>query len=98
MWTPPSGGNAYYILGHHYIATWLNILNGADPGDVQEAFDDATDLFETYTPEEIGSLQGNDPVRQEFLELKDILEMYNEGEIGPGKCGEYNAEFPVRRK
>jgi hypothetical protein len=87
FWTPPAGGNAYYILSHAYIATELNFLNGADPQDAQNAFDDATDLFNTYTPEHIGGLKGNDSLRQEFLGLKDILEQYNNGITGPGKCG-----------
>ncbi len=29
FWTPPSGGNAYYILAHQYMAARLNQLNGA---------------------------------------------------------------------
>src|SRR5207244_3282385 len=29
FWTPPAGGNAYYILSHQYMAAVLNILNGA---------------------------------------------------------------------
>jgi hypothetical protein len=98
MWTPPSGGNAYYILAPQYIATKLNFLNGADPSEVQQTFDDATDLFEIYTPEYIGTLKGNDPIRQEFLELKDILDQYNNGIIGPGKCEESSAEYPYRIK
>ncbi len=88
MWTPPSGGNAYYILAHKYIATALNLLGGADPGEIQEAFEDATDLFETYTPAYIGSLRGNNPIRQEFLMLSGILDDYNSGVIGPGNCQE----------
>jgi hypothetical protein len=86
IWTPPSGGNAYYMLSHHYIATQLNLLTGADPSEVQEALDDATDLFNTYTPEFIGELSGGDSLRQEFISLKGMLEQYNEGEIGPGSC------------
>lgn len=86
MWTPPSGGNAYYMLAHQYIATRLNILNGADPTEIQETLDDATDMFETYTPEYIRSLKGNNPIRQEFISLKNMLARYNEGEIGPGYC------------
>jgi hypothetical protein len=97
-WTPPRGGNAYYILAHQYIATELNFENGADPSEAQEAFDEATDLFNTYTPEYIGSLKGNNPIRQQFLELKDILDQYNNGIIGPGKCEEYSGEFPYRHK
>jgi hypothetical protein len=86
MWTNPSGGNAYYMLAHQYIATSINILNGADPSEIQSAFDDATNMFETYTPEYIGSLRGNDQIRQDFISLKSMLAMYNEGEIGPGHC------------
>lgn len=96
MWTPPSGGNTYYMLAHQYIATAINILNGADPGEVQETFDDATDLFSTYTPDYIGGLKGNNSIRQEFNSLKSILAQYNGGEIGPGSCEGYSAEFPYR--
>ncbi|MGB5849033.1 MAG: DNRLRE domain-containing protein [Ignavibacteriaceae bacterium] len=96
MWTPPRGGNAYYILAHQYIGTKLNFENGADPSEAQAAFDEATDLFNTYTPEYIGSLKGNDQIRQQFLELKDMLDQYNNGIIGPGKCEESSAEFPYR--
>ncbi|NNG27785.1 MAG: DNRLRE domain-containing protein [Ignavibacteriaceae bacterium] len=96
MWTPPSGGNAYYKLAHQYIATAINILNGADPGEVQETFDDATDLFNTYTPEDIGALKGNNPTRQEFNSLKSLLAQYNGGEIGPGSCEGGNVAYPDR--
>jgi hypothetical protein len=96
MWTPPSGGNAYYKVAHQYIATAINILNGADPGEVQEVFDDATDLFNTYTPEDIGALKGNNPIRQEFNSLKSMLAQYNGGEIGPGSCESSNVAYPDR--
>ena len=96
MWTPPSGGNTYYMLAHQYIAAAINILNGADPGDVQEAFDDATDLFNNYTPEYIGGLKGNNPIRQEFNSLKSILAKYNGGETGPGSCEGNNVAHPDR--
>jgi hypothetical protein len=72
-------------------------LNGADPGEVQETFDDATDLFNNYTPEYIGGLKGNNPTRQEFNLLKSILAQYNGGEIGPGKCESSSTEAPVMR-
>ena len=96
MWTPPSGGNTYYMLAHQYIATAINILNGADPSEVQEAFDDATDLFNAYTPEEIGALKGNNPIRQEFNSLKSMLAQYNGGEIGPGSCEGSNVAYPEK--
>jgi hypothetical protein len=97
-WTPPKGGNAYFILAHQYIATKLNFESGADPSDAQEAFDDATDLFNTYTPEYIKTLKGNNPLRQEFLELKDVLDQYNNGIIGPGQCTGNSGDFPYRIK
>lgn len=98
MWTPPSGGNTYYMLAHQYIATSINILSGADPSDIQDAYDDATDLFEMYTPEEIGALRGNDPIRQQFNSLKSILAQYNGGETGPGSCEENSTYYKVKRK
>jgi hypothetical protein len=98
MWTPPAGGNAYYILSFQYIAAALNFLNGADPFEVQEAFDDATDLFEMYTPEYVGGLKGNNPIRQQFLELKDMLDHYNNGLIGPGYCNDNNGFKAYRTK
>lgn len=85
-WTPPKKGNAYYILSFAYIGTALNLLAGADPFEVQDVFDEATELFETYTPEYIEGLKGNNPIRQHFLELKSTLEQYNSGMIGPGMC------------
>lgn len=97
-WTPPSSGNAYYMLAHFYIATKLNFESGADPSEAQEAFDDATELFETYTPEYINGLKGNNPIRQHFISLKNILGQYNDGEIGPGHCEESIGEVPTRHK
>ena len=98
MWTPPSGGNSYYQLAHQYIATVLNILNGADPGEIQETLDNATTMIETYTPEYIGGLKGNNPIRQEFISLKNMLARYNDGEIGPGNCEETSAQYPYKYK
>jgi hypothetical protein len=98
MWTAPSGGNSYYMLAHQYIATLLNIFGGADPGEIQETIDDATTMFETYTPEYIGSLKGNNQIRQEFISLKNMLARYNDGEIGPGNCDETSTQFPYKYK
>jgi hypothetical protein len=98
MWTPPSGGNAYYMLAHQYIATVLNILSGADPSEIQATLDDATDMFETYTPEDIGNLRGNNQIRQEFISLKNMLARYNDGEIGPGSCSENGGMWTSPKK
>lgn len=83
LWTSPRG-NAYYILAHAYIAAELNVLNGAAiPGDVQAAWDEATVLFQTYTPDEVGK-----PLKAQFVGLATILDNYNNGIIGPGHCSE----------
>ncbi len=85
LWTSPRG-NAYYNLSFHYIAAGLNFLNGADPTAAQAAYNDATVLFNTYTPAQIGALKGNNALRQQFINLAGILGNYNEGIIGPGHC------------
>ncbi len=79
-------GNAYYILAHQYVAARLNFLSGADPTAAQNAFNDATALFEIYTPDQIKELKGDDPLRQQFIDAKDVLDDYNNGIIGPGHC------------
>jgi hypothetical protein len=88
LWTPPKGGNAYYILAHAYIATHLNQLNGADFTDALDAFNSATYLFNNYTPDYVGGLKGKNgkKERQEWIELAEILDDYNNGIIGPGHC------------
>lgn len=90
LWTA-GGGNAYYQLARQYIAAELNVLNGADDSAIATAFADATTLFETYTPAEIGALKGKDALRQQFITLAGTLGSYNEGLIGPGHCDEDGA-------
>ena len=87
LWTAPVG-NAYYILAHAYIAARLNFLNGSDPAAAQAAFDQATTLFNTYTPAEIAALRGNSSLRQLFITLAKTLDDYNNGLTGPGHCSE----------
>lgn len=78
LWTPPKGGNAYYILSRAWIAAELNMLAGCSiPSDVLQAWNAGTELFETYTPAEIKKLKGNDPLRAEFIYLAGILDEYN---------------------
>ena len=91
LWTAPKGGNAYYTLAHQYIAAELNFLNDADPTAAQAAFEEASTLFETYTPSEIGKLKGNNPLRNQFINLAETLDNYNNGLIGPGHCDEDNS-------
>lgn len=91
LWTNPKGGNAYYILAHAYIATKLNQFNGASiPPSVLAAFNEATALFATYTPEQIAGMKGKSGkvTRAKFIELATTLDDYNNGLTGPGHCSE----------
>ena len=86
LWTSPKGGDAYYILAHHYIAATLNILNGTLSSDqVNEALDWADEnFFNTYTP----SSKLDTKVRKQALYYADLLDQYNNGYIGPRHCSE----------
>jgi hypothetical protein len=90
LWTNPSGGNAYYILAHAYIAAQMNALNGADFTAAQAAYSAATVLLNAYTPAQVALLKGKTggDVRAEFTTLAAILDNYNKGLIGPGHCSE----------
>ncbi len=88
LWTAPAG-NAYYILADQYIAASLNVLNGATtPAEVQSALNEATTLFQTWTPAQVGAQKGTQQPRKRMLELAGLLDMYNNGLIGPGHCSE----------
>lgn len=99
LWTPPRGGNAYYILAHQYIAAGLNMASGASASDeVCDTFDAATELLETCTPEQIGVLRGGDATRKLFLCLAGTLGRYNEADSGGDECdGEADSVAPPHR-
>lgn len=85
--TPPSGGNAYYILAHQYIAAQLNILAGASaPKEVTDALYQAKKLFNKYTPTAVAKLSKSHADRKLFISLAETLDKYNNGVIGPGHC------------
>jgi len=93
LWTPPQGGNAYYILAHQYIAAELNMLDGAAvPAAVQKAFADATTWFNnsSHTPPYVAGLKGKvgKDVRDGLIAWAGTLASYNEGDLGPGHCDE----------
>jgi len=48
LWDPGKGGNAWFKLGHQYIAAQLNILNGADPSLVSTWMADAQSILDFY--------------------------------------------------
>lgn len=84
LWTPPSGGNVYFILAHQYIAAKLNILNGADGTAVSSALSWAEDFFNTYTP----TSKLSKSVKNEAAKVASLLDQYNNGLSGPGHCSE----------
>ena len=82
-----SGGNAYYILAFQWIAAELNQAAGASiSGAAAAAFADGEALLSTADPDVIGALQGDDPLRQQFISAGATLDDYNNGVIGPGHC------------
>ncbi len=85
LWTPPAGGNAYYILAHQFIAAKLNMLNGvSSTPEVDAAMAWATNFFNTYKPtDKLSKL-----VTQQAKSYADLLDQYNNGLIGPGHCDE----------
>src|SRR5262249_11109094 len=86
--TAPAG-NAYYILAVQFMAAKLNMLNGASSTSaVDAALAWATTFFNTYTPAQIGALEGNHPLGQTAISNASTLESYNTGAIGPGHCSE----------
>ncbi|MEW6502699.1 MAG: hypothetical protein AB1457_01910 [Chloroflexota bacterium] len=85
LWTSPSGGNAYYILAHAYLAAKLNILNGASTtANVDAALSYAQSFFNTYTPASTLSRS----VRNAAIAQAEVLDSYNNGLIGPGHCSQ----------
>lgn len=90
LWTAPAG-NVYYILARQYIATELNFLNGADPSDAQEAFDNATGLLTGADPAQVALLKGK--ARKPWINAASVLDDYNNGTIGPGHCTDNSPEF-----
>ena len=74
-------GNAYYILSAQYIAAEMNMRAGTSIPDAElAAFQQATELFEQYTPD-----TAND-ARADFVSLGKTLDAYNNGVTGPGHC------------
>lgn len=84
--TSAADGNAYYILAYQFIAAKLNMENASAPQVVIDAFNEAHDLFNNpaNTPEAVKDFV--DPERQNWIDIKDVLDDYNNGLIGPGHC------------
>jgi hypothetical protein len=80
--TQGSADDGLFALAHQIIAARLNIATGADPTDAQAALD-AADLLIN------GRVIGIDTIpTSQTSALTNALRAYNEGETGPGACGE----------
>lgn len=94
FWTPPQGGDAYYILAHQFMAATLNVLNGAAiPDHVERAWDAAASLFESCGPGEFVRPRRNQAVtcnRDDAIELAELLDSYNNGYEDVPHCSDYD--------
>jgi hypothetical protein len=92
LWTQgQDDGNVYYVLAHDYMAAVLNELNGASvPGEVIDAMEHAEVLLDEYDgdPQSMEVLKQKDAMetRRDFIETAQVLNDYNNGGTGPGKC------------
>jgi|GEM_PF-2270484 len=81
LWTP-ARGNAYYILADQFIAARLNLLSGASSTpEVDEALAWSEGFFSQFAPDNVPPDQ-----RETAIFYADLLDRYNNGEIGPGHC------------
>ncbi len=74
-------GDAWFIVAHQWIAASLNVAAGAvPPADVAAALTAAEGyLFDCEITDNEHDLA---------LDSKDVLDAFNNGEIGPGHCGD----------
>ena len=85
--TSPDKGNAFFILAHQYIAAEMNKIGGASmPSEVLDAWTQAGNLLDTYDSGLDIPKSSSD--RETAIQLADLLDSYNNGEIGPGHCSE----------
>ncbi len=83
--TKPTGGNAYIILAHPYMAAYLNGANNAFvPTEVQVAMADARAILAAHS----NSIPKDDPDRAIAISLAGILDDYNNGKLGVPHCGD----------
>lgn len=90
-------GNAYYILSHQFIAARLNFLTGASLNDAWLPFEEAEDLLQAYSPDDIAKPKTKEEkeLRAHFVYLADILDRYNNGLVGPVHCDKLESKSGV---
>jgi len=83
-------GDSSLILAHQLIATMLNIANGAS-APAGTVLADADDWMAANKDEDGRLPYGEDsgtPEHEQASALADALAGYNQGQTGPGHCGE----------
>ncbi len=80
LWDQPDGGDAWVNLAHQYIAAELNVAAGADDSKIRKVLAAAEYLLK----DNCYGLSAKE--RRKALDLKDILDAYNNGKVGPPKC------------
>lgn len=84
LWTAPAG-NPYYILAHAYIASVLNVQNGAS---TTPAVDSAMASAQTFLSTYAADTKWTKEQKAMLTGWATTLDNYNNGLIGPGHCSE----------
>jgi len=77
-----TGGNAYLILAHQYMAATLNIANGVDAPDDIRAVRQAAGEWFALAPEDRAAVS-----RETLIQWAEQLARFNEGRAGVPACG-----------
>ncbi len=85
--TPSNGITKLYA---HFLTAKLNIANGANDEDIAELIGEVDTFLAEHDYEGWSDLSRED--KQMVNQWKGMLEGYDEGEIGPGSCGDHLSE------
>ena len=81
----PPHGNAFFILGHQWIAAELNVAAGAALSPATQAqFDEATNMLQKYSAS--ADIPKHQPDRARATELSAALDDFNNGKCGTPHC------------
>lgn len=86
--TKPSNGIIKLYI--KLLTAKLNIANFADPEEIYDTIQSVDDFLAMYDWNDWGSLDKD--MQKRVLRWMGMLSDYNEGEIGPGSCGEDHSD------
>jgi hypothetical protein len=84
----PSKGDASLILAAQLIAAKLNVEAGSDPTPVDAAIADADALLAQFAGALPYGVSANSNLGADILDIKDVLDDYNNGLLTPEDCVE----------